>query len=170
MYGYGARNEIKSQSLTREQTIAGANVKATDALRRGDTMEFLAQSILADPSGSSAVTFARQAGLIPNLPPIGTAPPSLPQPANVAPPPGAVRPYRSPANTFDAPEANRPAKPPSVWDAAPAAADPTAGRSTKLPLADPYEVYRSMAGVPKKPANPLNAAGDYDLTQPGATY
>lgn len=171
MYGYGARNEIKSQNMSREQTIAGAKVKATDALRRGDVTEFLAQSILADPTGSSAATFARAAGLIPNLPPIGAPPPpSTPQPANVAPQPGAVRPYRSPANTFDAPEANRPAKPPSVWDAAPAGSDPTVGGSTKLPPTDPYEVYRSMAGLPKKPANPLNAAGGYDPTQPGATY
>jgi hypothetical protein len=155
MFGYGARDEIKNQNMSREQTIAGAKVKATDALRRGDTLEFLAQSILADPSGSSAVTFARQAGLIPNLPPIGTAPPpSTPQPANVAPQPGAVRPYRSLANPVDDPEANRPARPPSVWDAAPGNFGPTP------------DVLGT--GFPKKRPILFNSVGDYAAPlQPG---
>lgn len=171
MYGYGARNEIKSQKMSREQTIAEANVKATDALRRGDTMEFLAQSILADPTGSSAATFARAAGLIPNLPPIGTAPPpSTPQPANVAPRPGAVRPDSSTANPFEVGQKPiAPRVPPSVWDSAPGNFGVAGVGSTKLPP-DPYEVFRSMAGVPKKSPNPLNAAGDYDPTQMGGAY
>jgi hypothetical protein len=172
MFGHGAIDEGKNQNRLREQTRVDATAKAEAAFRRGDLMEFMAQAIRADPSNSASAEYALAAARLAgnrNLPTIGA--PALPPPymANVAAQLPAGQPYGSTAKPFDVSESNRPAKPPSVWDSAPRTFGPAAGVSKKI-SPDPYEVFRSAAGLSKKPPNPLNAAGDYDPTQPGATY
>jgi hypothetical protein len=53
------QRQMMALSKAKSSRVEGAHVAAADALRRGDTREYLAQSILADRSGADAGPYLR---------------------------------------------------------------------------------------------------------------
>src|SRR5690242_19360671 len=108
MFGYGAIAAGKSAKKAGEARRADSLAKAEDAFRRGDVMEYLVQSIRADPSSTAAIDYARATGLLPALDPspnpriLGNSPQPPPRP-----------PHTTTSNPFNQSEG----RPPSVWDA-----------------------------------------------------
>jgi hypothetical protein len=105
-FGYGALGAWKNNKAAGKKAQADAAAKAQDALRRGDVLEFLAQSEAAGTSGDDALNYVRAGGLLPARPSMLDPVPRMRAvlPSNAAPP---YRTIRSPARSQ------------SVWDTAP---------------------------------------------------
>jgi hypothetical protein len=121
-FGYGAIGTWKNNKAAGKKAQADAAAKAQDALRRGDVLEFLAQSAAAGTSGDDALNYVRAGGFLP-------ARPSMLDPVPVPRMPRAAAPSATAG----------PATVPSPWDNVPANSTLSAGGRKSNPL-DPFGV------------------------------